>query len=285
MSVMLAVMTVVAGVLFAGPLVAGAEERASDLPNRFMIRGAYGWVFQADTTFSFNGPNVLGGTVDFDKTLGGDREDDFWRVDASFHLTPRHAFVFSYYDVSRKGERTLDRDVTINDTTFAAGGRVDSELDISLYRFYYNYSLYLSEKVDLALSIGFYVGDIKFNISGDLSCSGGTTCGPGVTLAAGGTDEHITVPLPSLGFQVNYNFLPRLQAQLRFDWFHLQVADAKGFMTEVYLGLEYRVFKHFALGAAYDFLYVNAGYDPKDKSGFEVTNSWNTVFAYAALYF
>jgi hypothetical protein len=284
MSVTLAVMTLVAGILFAGPLVAGAEELASDLPNRFMIRGAYGYVFQADTTFSFNGAHIVGGTVDFDETLGGDREDDFWRIDASFHLTPRHAFVFSYYDVSRTGERTLDRDIVINGTTFAANARVDSELDIDLYRFYYNYSLYLSEKVDLALSVGLYVGDIKFKISGDLTCSGGTTCGPGSTLGASSTDEHITIPLPSLGFQVNYNFLPRLQAQLRFDWFHLQVADAKGFMTEVYVGAEYRIFKHFALGAAYDFLYISAGVDSNDK-GWEITNSWNTVFAYAALYF
>jgi hypothetical protein len=285
MSVMLAVMTLVAGILFAGPLVAEAEERASDLPNRFMIRGAYGWVFQADTTFNFNGPHSVGGDVDFHRNLGGDRSDDFWRIDASFHLTPRHAFVFSYYDVSRKGERTLDRDIVINDETFATNARVDSELDIALYRFYYNYSLYLSEKVDLALSIGFYVGDIRFKISGDLTCTGGTSCGSGSTLTAGSTDEHVTVPLPSLGFQVNYNFLPRLQAQLRFDWFHLQVGDVKGFMTEVYLGAEYRIFKHFALGAAYDFLYVSASYDPADKSGFGVTNSWNTVFAYAALYF
>jgi hypothetical protein len=285
MSVTLAVVTLVAGILFASPFTAWAEELASELPNRFMIRGAYGFVFQADTVFSFNGSHGIGGTVDFDQTLGGERSDDFWRIDASFHITPRHALVFSYYDVSRTGERTLDRDVVINDTTFATNSRVDSELDIALYRLYYNYSLYLSEKVDLALSVGLYVGDIKFKISGDLACSGGTTSCVGQTLAASSTDEHITVPLPSLGFQVNYNFLPRLQAQLRFDWFHLQFGDVKGFMTEVYLGAEYRIFKHFALGAAYDFLYISAGVDSSDKGGWNVTNSWNTVFAYAALYF
>jgi hypothetical protein len=40
----------------------------------------------------------------------------------------------------------------------------------------------------------------------------------------------------------------------------LEVSDAKGSMTEVYLGLEYLTFKHFALGAAYDYLSVNADY-------------------------
>jgi hypothetical protein len=273
---------VVAAVLLAGPLVVRADE---DLPNRFMIRGAYGYVFQADTTFSFNGANNLGGNVEYHQNLGGERSDDFWRIDASFHLTPRHAFVFSYYDVSRTGERTLNRDITINDTTFATNARVDSELDIALYRLYYNYSFYLTEKVDLALSIGAYVADIKFKISGDLTCTGVTACGPGATVAAGSTDEHVTFPLPTLGFQVNYNILPRLQAQLRFDWFHLQLADVKGLMTEVYLGAEYRIFKHFALGAAYDFLYASGSANSDEKRGFGFTNSWNTVFAYAALYF
>jgi hypothetical protein len=43
--------------------------------------------------------------------------------------------------------------------------------------------------------------------------------------------EQITVPLPSLGVQLNYNILPRLQPQARFDWLYLEVAGLKGSIT------------------------------------------------------
>jgi|RhiMethySRZTD1v2_1073278.scaffolds.fasta_scaffold25756_4 hypothetical protein len=111
---------IAAALLSLAPFTAHAEEEADlKLPNRFMLRAGYGFVFRADTSFTFNGPRgSVGGDVDYHVTLGGDREDEFWRIDASFHLTPRHEFVFSYCDVTRRGERTLARDITIGDTTF-----------------------------------------------------------------------------------------------------------------------------------------------------------------------
>ncbi len=39
--------------------------------------------------------------------------------------------------------------------------------------------------------------------------------------------------------------------------FYLSVGDFRGSMVEFYAGLEYRLFKYFALGAAYDLFAVN----------------------------
>jgi hypothetical protein len=276
---------VIVAILFATPLVVRAEEPAPTFPNRFMIRAGYGYAFNASSSVTFNGDVTPGaGAVEFE-TLGGEREDDFWRIDASFHLTPRHAFYFSYYDITRTGRKAITRDITIEDTTFEANSTVNSELDIGLYRLYYNYSFYQSEKLDLALSAGLYVAAVKFKISGELACTGVTECGSGTPLAARSTREAITVPLPSLGLQLNYNILPRLQAQLRFDWLYLEVSGLRGSMTEVYLGAEYRLFKHFAVGAAYDYLNIEAKYKADEKGGWGVQNTWNTVFMYGALYF
>ncbi|MGH7305466.1 MAG: hypothetical protein ACRELZ_19445 [Candidatus Rokuibacteriota bacterium] len=174
--------------------------------------------------------------------------------------------------------------MTIEDKTFVANATVPSELAIALYRLYYNYSFYQSEKADLALSVGLYIADIRFKISGDLSCSG-AACAPGTTLAAGSAREKLFVPLPTLGAQFNYNILPRLQAQFRFDWFYLEASDLRGSLAEVYVGLEYRLFKHFALGAAYDHLDAQERYKAGKAGGWGVQNTWNTVFMYGALYF
>jgi hypothetical protein len=275
----------VVGIVSAAPGVVGAEEPAPNFPNRFMIRGGYGYAFASSSSFSFNGDVTdASGAVEFE-TLGGERDDDFWRIDASFHITPRHSVYFSYYDITRTGRRAITRDITFEDTTFEANSTVNSELDIALYRLYYNYSFYLSDKVDLALSAGLYVAQVQFKISGELTCSGVPECGAGTPLAASGIRESVTVPLPSLGAQLKYYILPRLHVQLRFDWLYLEVAGLKGSMTEVYIGAEYRLFKHFALGAAYDYLDIEAKYKADEKGGWGVQNTWNTVFMYGALYF
>lgn len=266
---------------------AGAKQASKDeFPNRFMIRGGWNYVFNADTTFSLNGPGgTIGTTIDFARNLSGQREDNLWRIDSLYRFNPRHSIGFSYYDVNRKGERTLDRDLTVRDTTFAAGGNISSELRFKMYRFIYNYSFHHDEKVELGASFGLYFANIGASLSANLTCSGGLTCGQGQTLAPGRTSNTLTVPLPSIGFFVNYNFTPRLMGQARFDWFYIETAQFKGAMNEVYLGLEYRLFKHFGIGGAYDRLDVNADVDPKKGGGFSFKTDWNTLFLYGSLYF
>ena len=55
-------------------------------------------------------------------------------------------------------------------------------------------------------------------------------------------------------------------------------------MFEFYAGLEYRLFKHLALGAAYDRLQSDVTFS-SDASGTEIENVWNTAYVYGALYF
>ena len=268
------------------------ETRAKDpktgepFPERFMIRGGWNYVFNADTTLSLNSPGgAIGTTIDFARNLSGQREDNLWRIDSLYRFNPRHSIGFSYYDVTRKGERTLDRDITVRNTTFTAGGNISSELNIKLYRFIYNYSFHHDEKVELAGSFGLYFANIGASLSSNLTCTGGLTCGTGATFTPGATSNNLTVPLPSIGFLVNYHFTPRLMSTARFDWFYIETAQFKGAMTEMYLGLEYRLFKHFALGGAFNRLNVDADVDPNKGGGFSFENDWNTLFLYGSLYF
>ena len=126
----------------AGDMTAPTEAKPApkeEFPDRFMIRGGWNYVFNADPTFSLNGPGgTIGTTIDFARNLDGQREDNLWRIDSLYRFNPRHSIGFSYYDVTRKGQRTLDRDLTVRDRTFAVGANVSSELSFKMYRFIYN---------------------------------------------------------------------------------------------------------------------------------------------------
>ncbi|MDH4245242.1 MAG: hypothetical protein OEV38_15965 [Nitrospira sp.] len=56
-------------------------------------------------------------------------------------------------------------------------------------------------------------------------------------------------------------------------------------MTEMYLGLEYRLFKHLAVGAAFNRLDVDLKYEPDKASGWQVRNDWNMLYLFGSLYF
>jgi len=249
-----------------------------------MIRGGYAYVFGADTTFSVNGSSGIGANVDFNTLLKGKQTDNMWRVDSLYRFNPKHSVGFSYYDVLRKGNNTINADITVGDTTFAVGGQVSSRLDIEMYRLYYNYSFHHDDKVELAGSIGMYFADISLSLTGNLTCTGSTVCS-GVPTNPGAESSKLFAPLPTFGLLANYNFTPRLKGMARFDWFYVDTGNFKGSMNEVYLGLEYRIFRPFAVGAAYDRLAINVDYEPTGNSGWTVANDWNLLYAFGSLYF
>ena len=277
-------------VLFLCVQIVNAQETESpELPDRFMIRGGYLFVFGAETDIQLNGQRGLGSTIDFNRTLGGATDYSGFRIDAAYRFNDRHSLGVSYYRVLRDGNRTISTDLNVRDTTFAAGANVNSSLNFDLWRLIYNYSFYRNDKVELGISPSLYMLRLRTNVAGDFTCSSNNTstnCA-GQSTSSGSATDNLTVPLPSLGGYLNYHITPKLLSQARFDWFYLKVGNAfEGSMFEFYAGLEYRLFTHFSLGASYDRLQANVDlHKATSSSGVAINNAWNTVFLYGALYF
>lgn len=284
---------VILSVLLLLPMQSAADEETpqSELPDRFMIRGGYLFVFGADTDIQLNGSRGVGTAIDFNRTLGGQTDYSGFRIDSMYRFNDRHSLGISYYRVLRDANRTIDTDLNVKDITIAAGAHVTSSLNFDLWRLVYNYSFYRNEKVELGISPSLYMLKLKFNIAGDATCnSSSSTATPncaGQPTSLGTANEKVTVPLPSLGAYFNYHITQKLMSQARFDWFYLKVGNSfEGSMFEFYAGLEYRLFTHFSLGASYDRLQANVDlHKATGSSGVGINNAWNTVFLYGALYF
>ena len=174
-----------------------------------------------------------------------------------FRFNSRHAVGGTWYKLNRDGEATVQGDFNWDGLTYLAGGTITTNLDVELYRLWYMWSFYRGEKLELAFSPGVYVARLETSINGTLTVA--DTAGGGATASAGTGTEDLTLPLPSLGLIGNYNITPRLTANVRGDGFYLQVDEIKGWMGEVYVGMDYRVFKNFSLGAAYNFFCGQCG--------------------------
>ena len=264
---------------FSTPLQA---EETSDtktdttLSDKLMIRGGWAYVFGATTTAAVSGPVLgLGTSLDFTNTLGGNTSTDAFRIDTLYRFNDRHAIGFSWYRIGLSGEKNLNQQIQVRDDIISAGASTQTSLSFNIYRLLYDYSFYRNEKVELAISPGLYMMRTKFHFAGQGTING----------TAGSTtivNEELTLPLPSIGLVANYNITPKLGFQSRYDFFYLSVGDYSGTMFEFYAGLEYRLFRHFAMGAAYDRL--QAGLRGDGDKGFTVNFSYNLAYVYATLY-
>jgi hypothetical protein len=265
------------GVLCERPSVVCAEEATPSEPtDKLMIRGGWAYVFGATANVSIGGPVLgVGANVDLTKTLGVDNSTDAFRLDGLYRFNDRHAVGLSWYRVGLSGDKSLNQDILINDQTVGAGTSTQTGLNFRIYRLLYNYSFYHNDKVELAVSPGLYMMRTTFNFS----AQGIINNVPGTSTVV---NEQLTIPLPSIGLIANYNITPKLQFQSRYDFFYLTVGDYTGTMFELYAGLEYRLFKHFAMGAAYDRL--TAGLSGSGEQGFNVNFGYNLAYVYATLY-
>jgi len=275
-----AVMRILVVVFLSGYVtpVLAEETPSSEAPfsDKLMIRGGWAYVFGATANASVSGPVLgLGPAVDFTNTLGGRSSTDAFRIDGLYRFNERHAVGLSWYRVGLSGNKAISNDIQVGDNQVSAGAATQTGLSFNTYRLLYNYSFYRTDKAELAVSPGLYVMKTNFNFAAQ-----GTINGVSNNLAL--VNEQVTLPLPSIGLVVNYNITQRLQFQSRYDFFYLTINDYSGNMFELYAGLEYRIFKHFAMGAAYDRLI--AGLRGSGDKGFTINFGYNLAYIYATVY-
>jgi hypothetical protein len=262
------------------PAFVRAEEPSDPpLPEKLMIRGGWAYVFGATANVSKGGPLLgIGTNIDLTNTLGVDSSTDAFRLDGLYRFNDRHAVGLSWYRVGLSGDKSLNEQIQINDQTIAAGASTTTSLNFNIWRLLYNYSFYRNDKVELGVSPGLYMMQTKFNFAAQGAITSPTTG----TFSATSVNEQLTLPLPSIGLVANFNITPKLQFQSRYDFFYLTVNNYTGSMFEFYAGLEYRLMKHFAMGAAFDRL--TAELRGSGNQGFNINFSYNLLYIYATLY-
>ncbi len=258
--------------LLAGATRVSAEEA---LPERFMLRVGGYTVSNADTVVRLDANNLPIGTyVDFNETLGGDTRATVVRADGMFRFNDKHALGFSWYQLKFTGSRVLSQEIQWGDQTYLLGAQVDSELKFDVYKLNYRYSLYHNDEVELGASAGFHVMRLSASLISN------STSGINQSQS-----EAVTAPLPAFGLFAKYNFTPRFSVYYDYQAFFISYQDkVRGGLQDFLLGVEYRLFRNIALGAAYNRFALNAKLKGDNKTLYADTN-WNGGMLYGALYF
>jgi len=261
--------SVVTALALAGAARAAEEEK---LPDKFGLRlGGYN-IKNADTVARLDANNApVGAYIDFHDTLGGERTATVLRLDGRYRFNEHHGLGFSWYDVKLAGSRMLDKDIQWGGLTYPVSTQVDSDLKFNVYKLNYQYSLFHNEQAELGASVGLHVMDISANVS-----SSGSNQSQG---------QSVTAPLPVWGLYASYNFTPRFSTYYTYQLFNINYEDKViGGLQDFLLGLEYRLFRNFALGVAYNRFALHLKIKG-DVTTLNLDTNWNSGMLYGAVYF
>lgn len=130
------------------------------------------WRQSQDGTAAIDGDILGGSTIDFQDTLGLEKDDDTLMGRVWFRFGRTHINL-DYFDSERGGDTVLTQSFVFNDTVYTAGQALSSDLQVRLYQAHFLFSIINLKVVDFGLGFGANQADVDMNLEG--SVSGRTT--------------------------------------------------------------------------------------------------------------
>jgi hypothetical protein len=192
------------------------------------------WRQSQDGNASIDGSILPGTTVDFQDTLGLDKNDTSTMGRVWFRFS-KTRLVFDYFDSSRSGSETLGQLFFFDGTAYAAGQSLKSDLNLKLLQGQFLFSVANLKVVDVGLGIG--VNQAKINMELDNGLPGGKSTLdesiPYPTLAAYVTIKpiptfHIKVEMNGVRATVSGTHVDIIDSRLQLEWY---VAHVLGFFA------------------------------------------------------
>lgn len=151
MSARAVVVALVLGVSAASPLVGQVKNHLYD---RFQVNVSAAGVILG-TTVRLDGDNGGDGTeLDSEDDLGLDRVALRPRIGFRWRPGRRHELEASYLFVSRTGLKSLERDITIDSVTYAAGAELESKIGQNQLGVSYKWAFHAAERTQAGLHVG-----------------------------------------------------------------------------------------------------------------------------------
>ena len=262
-----------AGSIFNSVVAEEAQQTTVAFPDTWMIRLGTYIVDGSDTQFSVSSDVAgLGTVIDYNRDLNGDSRDTIPRIDAYYRFNPRHRIDFTSFSIDRSGTRTLaiDPPIIIDGEDFA-GGTLNSDIKYTLYKLGYAYSFYHSSQVELSITAGLNLTDYELKFS-DATGAKSQTAG-------------VTAPLPMFGLRMGYAITPKWSVHYTSEAFFIDIDNTvKGALISYELNTEYRLFKHFAIGAGFARLGSALELNDPDWKG-KVSDSYRGYTLFGTFYF
>jgi hypothetical protein len=165
----------------------------------------------------------------------------------SARIGERHRIEVEQFGIARSGERSNLRTIQVGSDTYDVGLQLESEFDMDVTRLGYAYSFVRDANKEVGIHVGVHVTDMAMRFTAALR----------PITESSQELANTTAPLPVIGAQGAYRFLPRWTMRGRAQIFRLTAGDYDGEINHAAIAFEHATFEHVGIGVALDFFEVD----------------------------
>jgi hypothetical protein len=190
--------------------------------------------------------NRTGTDIDWSKELVPDSQTIF-TLDGQWSFADRHTVGLRYQENKEEGTRSLSRQITIGDTVYPIGARVDASSKVTEIDANYTYWWVKHEAYGFGPSFGLIWLQLDVHASATVQAG---NAGQTVSRSASANTD---VPVPMLGVEVKGTPVRRLILFADGRWLpSVTIGDYTGEASTYSLGARYFIWGPLALGLSYD---------------------------------
>jgi len=165
--------------------------------------GIGGYAADLDTSISVGVGELLGTTFNLENVLGLEENQRTWQVLGFYRIKAKHTMQFSYLELNRSADRVITEAIEYDGISYAAGVRIQTVFDMSLFKVTYRYSFLNNGRVDTGFQTGLSIFSFDTSIAGqgaELADQGN----PVGVVEGQEADAGIIAPVPSIGFFIDF---------------------------------------------------------------------------------
>lgn len=190
---------------------ASAEPAKGDW-HRFGLSSSVGLFADVSTEVRVDSSRLGRGTkFDLESELGVEESTEIFRGDGFVRFNRRHRIDGSYFAIDRRGTRTIDRQITVGDTTFPVNGRLTTSFDTEIFKGAYRYVFAARDTWEAGVSVGVHWMRTELGVGSQ---------------ALSLTEQFKTeIPLPVVGVHGEWLLTDTLRCRASTELFYLQLSD------------------------------------------------------------
>jgi hypothetical protein len=250
----------VAVIALVGATPGARAQSTSRLYDKWQI-DLSGSVLVMGTDIRVDGANGEGTEIDGEEVLGLSREKIQPRASVRWRPGRRHEIELGYQFANRTGEKTLERDIVLADSTYTAGVNLKSNFRTDQVFLAYRFAIRARERTQLGLGVG--VGVFPFKLEADRLASAG---GAEVTSS---NERSLTGPFGSLGIYGRFLLGDRWYLESDLRGIAIKIDRFKASVVEANLAGRYFLSDKLAMELGYGISAITLTVDPPEyREGF-----------------
>lgn len=228
-----------------------------------------GMLQNADFKFSSTRDDRPEVSLDFDKLGLDDDSSTIW-AGVDWQFADSWGLGFSYSSYNSDGDVDASEDGNFGDIEWTAAATLESDFDLDLYILDVKWDFINNGKTHMGIGLGLHIADMSAGIGFTLE---GNVNGEPVIIESGSESTAVTAPLPNVSLHLGHTFGEKFYLGGTLGYFDLKVNDIKGELVSARAVFEWRAFKNFGFGAAYQYVAIEVKENASDR-----TNKINADF-------